>query len=250
MKSSIVSGIMIATFAWGCGSSDDAPAATSPKKRTMVTGSLVVGTVVNLVPDPGFALAADSSSYGGFYGYTGADSKVLDIVPVRDSRSPAGLRGSVAVVTSPGATDTTGTGISLISAVTGGTGPFHAEVWLSKSTLAGTPTSFEPNEITVAMLDQQNGAVNLNAVDTDIQLEGDRKWVPMRADFADGFATGGYLSLTIPTSGGTWHIAAPSLVAQPLVDGVPTRALRWPTVRAQTPPEKSAIVKAPAPRRI
>ena len=242
----IVVGLLLGAVG-GCGTSDEATAASRPK-RTMVSGSLVLGTAVNLVSDPGFALVSTPGSYGGFYGSAGSTFTPLTIVTARDSRSPAGLRGAVALLTAPGATDAAGVGISFLGTVTGGTGPFHAEVWVSKSTLAGAPTTFDASEVHASVLYQQGGALDLDAVVADIRMVGARKWLPLRADFADGFAQGGYLSIAIPTSGGTWQVAAPSLVAQPLVDGVPTRALPWTATRPQTAAEEKTIIDLRARR--
>ncbi len=246
MKNSLLSVFMLGVLA--CGSTDDSAPVVGPK-RTLVTGALVVGSAVNLVPDPGFALTQQPGSYGGFYGSTGADSAELVIVPVRDSRSPAGLRGSVALVTAAGATDEAGAGITLLATVTGGAGPFHAEVWISKSMLSGTPAAFDASDFNAAIFDQRGGAMSMTAVVADARVVDGRTWIPTRVDFAGGLTDGGYFSVGIPTSGGTWHVAAPSLVAQPLVDGLPPRALRWDTaLRAQTAVEKNAVAKLRARR--
>ena len=244
MNAPVLVALLLGSVLCGCSADDPAPAGP---KRTLVTGNLLVGTPVNLVQDPGFSLLDPNGGSGGFYAYSGLSSTPLTITSLRDSRSPAGLRGSVAVLTAPNATDDNSESIELITWMTGGPGAFHAEVWVSRSTLAGTPASFEASRITAAVIDQTGNAARLVAVEADARSSVDgRRWLPFRADLSGGFDTGGYFSITFGTDGGSWLVAAPSVVAQPLADALGTRSL---ATRPQTALEQSAVAKMRALRR-
>ena len=75
------------------------------------------------------------------------------------------------------------------------------------------------------------------------RIAGDRTWTLLRGEITQPLTYGGFFVVRVGTGGGQLHVAAPEIVAQPLLDGlVATRSLK-PASRARvlSPRERSAI---------
>src|SRR6185295_18883247 len=113
MKLSLVAcAVLLASFAVGCGTSDDSndqgqPAAgdqpptdqpAKPEPRKLVEGTQMSTSPTNLLVDPGFGLVGQQSGVGAFFSFYDNSQEQLDLVTQIDSRSPAGFGGAVAIV--------------------------------------------------------------------------------------------------------------------------------------------------------
>ncbi len=276
MKLSLVCLASLASLALlaGCSTTDDdasikpaptaapAPTDTPPATpgRKLVDGTALPTSPVNLIADPGFALSGEEAGYGSFLALSEGDYSRLDLVTKIDSRSPAGFGGNVATVKPDGATNTSSEPYLVLTAFQGGAGPFRAQVWVSKSDLAGNPVdlTIDPKGIRATLTDEtpEGDAFDLAPADGITKKVAGRTWVLLRADVSKTLTYGGFFVIRTGTGGGQFHIAAPQVVAQPLVDGiaVTTKSLKTNAAtsvpRVKTLAEKSAIAsyKARPPR--
>jgi hypothetical protein len=139
----------------------------------------------------------------------------------------------------------------LLTSFQGGAGPFHAKVWVSKSNLAGAPVALtiDAKGMRASITDEtpDGEAFDLTPVEGATRVAGGRTWTLLRAEITKPLAYGGFFVLHTGTGGGQFHVAAPEIVAQPLVDGLAaTRSTSSPLVvraRAKTSTEKSAILR-------
>jgi hypothetical protein len=196
-----------------------------PQKRTLVEGRQLPSSPVNLLLDPGFALVGTSPGYGL---WLDERFEQTGLSVTSDSRSPAGFGGGVAVFQADGATNTESIELVFVAPFPGGEGPFHAEVWVSRSDVSGKPVSFTPDKksILVSLTDGSlvGEAIDLKPIDGTTHTIGGRTWVLLGVD-AKSLTYGGYMIIKTGTKGGRWHLAAPQVVAQPLVQGLPTQSL-------------------------
>ncbi|AKV03420.1 hypothetical protein AKJ09_10083 [Labilithrix luteola] len=248
---------VFATLALGCfgaacsNSSDSgpAPAPTAPVVEqpaptpTTPTGRQLIDSAgptspVNLIIDPNFALATGSPSYGAFLAVSESGG-LITLDTTADSRSPAGFAGNVAIVKAPNATDKRSTGVLLLASFQGGEGPFDAQVWVSKTDLAGNPADVTIDakgitaSITNGTLDGQ--AYDLTPVDDERHVAGGKTWVLLRTKVTDPLPYGGYFLVNTGTGGGQFLVARPEIVPQSLAAGVATRSLDVKAVRAPRP---------------
>lgn len=229
-----------------------APATTDPAPtsapRKLVEGSALPTSPTNLIADPGFGLVGREAGYGAFLALYDDTFSPIDLETTYDSRSPAGFGGSVALVKPAGATSTKSDPVMLLASFQGGAGPFRAQVWVSKSSVSGAPADVTNDEKGVrAMLTDETPegeAFDLVPVDGSARTAGGRRWVLLRAEVQKPLVYGGFLVIRTGTGGGQFHIAAPEVVAQPLVDAHAVRSSR-PLVkaRAKTSSERAAITR-------
>jgi hypothetical protein len=249
-----------------CGTNDDAdklnraPAATpaavpaeappaAPQPRKMITSNALPTSPVNLIADPGFGLAGQQGGFGSFLAFDEATYAQLDLVPVFDSRSPAGFAGAVAIVKPDGATDKESAPVLLLTSFQGGAGPFHAQVWVSKSNVAGAPLdlSIDTKGLRASITDQtpDGEAFDMTLVDGATRVAGGRTWKLLRADITKPLTYGGFFLVHTGTGGGHFLIAAPEVTAQPLVDGLASTrssSTTWRS-RAKTASERNGILR-------
>jgi hypothetical protein len=253
----------LATFGVvGCGESDapapartaapdDSVAPTAPeapaKRRTLVTGNALPTSPVNLIADPGFYLLGYEQGFGSFITFYN-DGDFAEVTSSADSRSPAGFGGRVANLKDAFATDAKSRAMTMLASFAGGPGPFRAQVWVSKSDSKGTAVA-APTDKAAIQISIAGGAPGASqaydlAVDpAATRTVGDRTWLLYRADIGEPITPGGFFMVEAGEGGGQWHIAAPELVATPLLAGQPTRALsnRWQArARALSRPERDA----------
>lgn len=200
------------------------PAPAAPAKRAIVQGKALPTSPVNLLADPGFALAGQQAGFGSFLAFDEETFSQLELATTVDSRSPAGFGGSVALVRPDGGTNKKSTPVLLLTSFQGGTGPFHAKVWVSRSDLSGKPVdlTIDAKGIVASINDgtPDGEAFDLVAVEGSARVAGGRTWTLLRADVTKPLAYGGFFVVHTGTGGGQFHVAAPEIVAQPLVDGL------------------------------
>lgn len=226
--------------------------ATQPPVRTMVQGTQLGTSPVNLLVDPGFALVEGGAGYGSFLALYDGSFESFGLTTSIDSRSPAGFGGAVAVA--KGMTDKSSLPVLLLTSVLGGTGPFRAQVWVSKSDVKGNPVEIDLDEkkgVSAAVTDEtpDGKAYKLVAVPDMARTAGGRTWTLLRVTIPTPLAYGAYFVIRTGTGGGSYHFAAPEVVAQPLVDGMVdgmrTAAITVsaPRTRAIDASERAAITK-------
>ena len=226
------------------------PAPAPPVKRAIVQGKALPTSPVNLLADPGFALAAQQAGFGSFLAFDEETFSQLELATTVDSRSPAGFGGSVALVRPDGATNKKSAPVLLLTSFPGGAGPFHAKVWVSRSDLAGKPTdlTIDAKGIVASINDgtPDGEAFDLVPVEGSARIAGGRTWTLLRADVTKPLVYGGFFVVHTGTGGGQFHVAAPEIVAQPLVDGLAasTRSLSTAQrARALSSAERKALVR-------
>jgi hypothetical protein len=208
-----------------------APAAEQPPvatetapPRTIVVGNALPTSPVNLIADPGFGLAGQQAGFGSFLAFDEDSFAQLELATTVDSRSPAGFGGAVALVRPDGATNKQSLPVLLLTSFPGGAGPFHAKVWVSRSTLAGKPAELTIDErgVVASITDgtPDGEAFDLTPVDGGSRTAGGRTWTLLRADITKPLTYGGFFIVHTGTGGGQFHIAAPEIVAEPLVAGL------------------------------
>lgn len=262
----------LSLLAVGCGTTDDGlskpqppaavepgptePAPGAPAPRKIVEGRALPTSTVNLIADPGFALVGQQAGFGSFLAFEEDSFSPLELATTVDSRSPAGFGGSVALVRPDGATNKTSAPILLLTSFQGGKGPFHAKVWVSRSSLSGKPStlSIDGRGIVASIADEtpDGDAVDLTPVEGSTRTVGGRTWTLLRAEITKPLAYGGFFIVHTGTGGGQFHVAAPEIVAQPLVDGLMKTHSLAPRLRARaiTSSERAAILayKSKLPR--
>jgi len=253
----------------GCGSNDEPaiastppaaiptapPTAVAPATRTLVQGKALSTSPVNLVVDPGFGLLG-GQAFGTFLTAYEDDSSEATVRAVYESRSPAGFGGSTARIADDDATDTRSRAILFLTSFAGGSGPFRAQVWVSRTNPKGTPvdeTSAEAFGVRVSLTEEapDGTATDLPMVPEETREMGGRRWVLLRGEVPQGFAYGGFLVIRTGTNGGQFAVAAPEVVPAPLLAelaegartraGTSSRAREALTVRPRTAAERTAI---------
>ncbi|MBX3263186.1 MAG: hypothetical protein KF782_26160 [Labilithrix sp.] len=263
MKLSLVTAATLAalgTLALGCGVADeekklDAPPTAEPPPieaapgRKLVDGPAISTSPVNLLADPGFSLVGRQQGYGAFLAFYDGATQRFELATTLDSRSPAGFGGAVALVRPANATDKRSQAVTLLTSFLGGAGPFHAEVWASKSNVAGEPVDFptDGSALTVSVMDgspESNDAFDLAIDPGATRTAAGRAWVLFRGDVAKPLANGGFFVVRTGTKGGHVHLAAPEITSDELAVGqaVRSRAGRvLAAARAKSPSERLAL---------
>lgn len=220
--------------------------APGPSPRGLVDLNALPTSPVNLLLDPGFGLVGEQASYGSFLAFNDGTYRSFDLKVTFDSRSPAGFGGAVARIEPPGATDTRSNAVTILTSVPGGAGPFRAQIWVSKTTVKGEPAAIALGEdgITASLADgTPNGkAYDLEPVADATRTSGAHTWTLLRATIDKALPYGAFFLVHTGNGGGFFRIAAPEIVAQPLVAAVPTRGFgRAVTARAMTATERAVI---------
>lgn len=268
MKSSLALAVVSSSILVlaGCSTTDDEPVArraptaepttepppaTAPPRK-LVEGNALPTSPVNLVADPGFGLVGQEAGFGSFLAVTEEGFSQIELVTRADSRSPAGFGGSVAVVNPEGATDKASDPVLVLTSFQGGTGPFRAQVWVSQSTVSGKPkdVTIDPKGIRATVTDEtpDGEAFDLTLVESATRKVGERTWVLLRTEIAKPLTYGGYFVVRTGSGGGQFSLAAPEIVAQPLVDGIAatksiTSKAQAIAPRVKTQAERGAITK-------
>jgi hypothetical protein len=225
------------------------PAPAAPSPRTLVEGNALPTSPVNLIADPGFGLSGQQAGFGSFLAFDEETFAQVELASTVDSRSPAGFGGSVALVRPEDATNKKSAPVLLLTSFQGGAGPFHATVWVSRSDIAGKPTSLgiDSKGIVASIADgtPEGEAFDLTPVDGASRVAGGRTWTLLRADITKPLAYGGFFIVHTGTGGGQFHIAAPQIVAQPLVDGLASTRSLSSSLRSRrvSTAERTAILR-------
>ncbi|MBX3187933.1 MAG: hypothetical protein KF819_13000 [Labilithrix sp.] len=259
MKLSLIAALALSLLTAACGEElapprqDPAPLpsaepAPAPAPRKLVEGNALPTAPTNLLADPGFALAGREAGYGSFLAFYDETFEQVELETTFDSRSPAGFGGNVALVKPTGATNKTSSPVMLLASFQGGAGPFRAQVWISKSEVAGAPADVTNDDkgITATITEESpdGEAYDLRPVDGSARVAGGRTWVLLRAEVQKPLAYGGFIVIRTGSGGGHFHIAAPEVVAQPLVDAHAIRSSKLlAAARAKTSAERGAITR-------
>jgi hypothetical protein len=265
MKLSLILVASIAAFAVACGTSDEgnqgnqpAPTGEPPAEqppngaagRQLVEGKQLPTSAVNLIADPGFGLAGQQGGYGSFLAFYEGGYDQFELETAIDSRSPAAFGGAVALVRPAGATDKKSEPVVLLTSFLGGAGPFHAQIWISKSDVKGTPVDLPTDgsavKISIADGDPDLGeSFDLKPVEGANRTAGGRTWVLYKADIAKPLTSGGFFMIRTGEKGGHIHIAAPEVTSDGLVVGqaVMRSSTTLTAARTKAPFERAAIKK-------
>jgi hypothetical protein len=239
MKLSLIFAASLATFALvGCGTSDEpapnnqppateepsAPETPSAPGRQLIEGKQLPTSPVNLIADPGFGLAGQQGGYGSFLAFYEGGYDQFELETTIDSRSPAGFGGAVGLVRPAGATDKKSEPVILLTSFLGGAGPFHAQIWVSKSDVKGKPVDLPTDgsaiKISVADGDPDVGeSYDLKPVEGANRSIGGRTWVLHKADITKPLTSGGFFMIRTGEKGGHIHLAAPEVATDQLVVG-------------------------------
>jgi hypothetical protein len=255
--------VCLAAFATGCGTSDEnnqnntpttteqPPAEQPPANasgRQLIDGKQLPTSAVNLLADPGFA--AQQGGYGAFLAFYDGSYEQLELETTIDSRSPSGFGGAVALIRPAGATDTKSEPVILLTSFLGGAGPFHAQIWVSKSDIKGAPVEVPTDgsavKVSVADGDPDAGeSFDLKPVDGASRTVAGRTWLLYKADITKPLANGGFFVIRTGAKGGHIHLAAPEVTSDQVAVGQAVmRASAFSvTARTKTAAEKAAIKK-------
>lgn len=222
----------------------------APAPRTLVTGNALPTSPVNLIADPSFGTLGGQAGFGAFLAFDEATFSEVEVKTAIDSRSPAGFAGAVAVIAADGATSTQSDPVLFLTSFQGGGGPFHAKVWVSRSTLSGKPlpVTLGNKGIRATITDsalEGGEAFDLAPVEGSERIAGGRTWVLLRGEVTKPIEYGGFFVVRTGTGGGQFHVASPEIVAQPLVDGLAATRASRPALRARVPSagERAAILR-------
>jgi hypothetical protein len=269
MKLSLIVAAALSVFAVACsdleGSGGPAPRNTdvseppetpppAPEPRRLLDQAEALPTSpANLIIDPGFGLLGGQAGFSSFIAFLDGGFTQLDLKATVDSRSPAGFGGNVALVKSDSATNKKSEAIVALTSFLGGAGPFRAQVWISKSTVSGTPTEV-PTEasavrVSIAEEDPEGDAFDLTAVPEASRFVSGRTWVLFRAAVEKTLPYGGFFVVRTGEGGGMFHVAAPEITPQALEVGMSvksSRLARAAVARRKTSSERAAITKVKA----
>lgn len=266
MKLSLIAAAALASLALACGTSDDGNVpklpqssdpipteepAPAPPPRQLVEGRQLPTSAVNLLTDPGFALTGQQIGFGSFLAFYDGSFEQFELATTIDSRSPAGFGGAVGLIKPAGATDKKSDPVLLLTSFLGGQGPFHAQVWVSKSDVKGNavdvPTDGTAVKASIADGDPDTGETfDLKPVEGAARTIGGRTWVLLRADVPKPLAHGGFFIVRTGSKGGQIHIAAPEVTTDQITIGqaVMARGAQLAVVgRPKTASERVAIRK-------
>ena len=255
MKLSLVAASAIACLALACGTNDDGNVpklpqssdpipteepAPAPPPRQLVEGRQLAGSPVNLLTDPGFGLAGQQIGFGSFLAFYDGTFEQFELGTTLDSRSPAGFGGAVGLIKAAGATDKKSDPVLLLTSFLGGQGPFHAQVWVSKSDVKGNPVDLPTDgsavKVSIADGDPDTGETfDLKPVDGASRSAGGRTWVLLRADITKPLVHGGFFILRTGSKGGQVHIAAPEVTTDQIAVGQPVMVRGAPFAVAGRP---------------
>lgn len=225
----------------------DPPAATAPG-RQLIDGKALPTSPVNLLADPGFGLAGQGGGYGSFLAFYEGGYDQYEIETTIDSRSPAGFGGAVGVIRPSGATDKKSEPVVLLTSFLGGAGPFHAQIWVSKSDVKGNPVDVPSDAVKASIADGDPDAgesFDLKPVEGANRTVGGRTWVLYKADVTKALTSGGFFTVRTSDKGGRIHLAAPEVTSDQVVVGqaVMRGSAAVAIARAKSPVERAAIAK-------
>lgn len=262
MKLSLIFAASIAAFAVACGTegengqgnqppvTEQPPAEQPPSApgRQLIEGKQLPTSPVNLIADPGFGLASQEGGYGSFLAFYEGGYDQFELETAIDSRSPAGFGGAVALVRPAGATDKKSEPVVLLTSFLGGAGPFHAQIWISKSDVKGTPVDLPTDAVKISIADGDpdlGESFDLKPVDGANRTIGSRTWVLYKADIAKPLSSGGFFMIRTGEKGGHIRIAAPEVTSDGLVVGqaVMRSSTAASVARTKAPFERAAIKK-------
>lgn len=227
----------------GCGSSSSsdtapAPAPTqtpaeetpAPRVRTLVEGTVMPASPVNLLADPGFALVGQGANYTSFLGFDEETSQPFDLEATLDSRAPSGFGGNVGRVRGGGST-------ILLASLPGGQGPFTAQVWFSRLDAKGRPADLPTDGSVVAASvteeSPEGKAYDLAVVPDATRTVAGRTWVLHRATIAGPLPFGGFFVLRVVSKDGEVQISAPQVTSAEIVAGAPIQSATRAGVRGR-----------------
>lgn len=224
------------------------PSATT---RTLVDRGTYSTSPTNLLLDPGFSFGAGEGGAGAFLAFYEANFASYEFDTTIDSRSPAGFGSAVANIKPANATDTSSRAVLMLSSFLGGEGPFTVRIWASKSDAAGNPVDLVTGEdgitVSVAEDDPTGAAYELQPVPSASRVSGGRTWTLLELRLPKALPYGGFFLVRTGRGGGQHLVAAPEVLADPLVAALGTRSLEAPNAtlvsRAVTSAERSAIVR-------
>jgi hypothetical protein len=225
---------------------------TAAVTRKLVAGPLLPSSPGNLLLDPSFGLlSSQDAAYGTFQGTYSDDGSQFIPQTTLDSRSPAGFSGNVAVLLTAMATDTKSRNFTLLTSVLGGTGSYHASIWVSKSNVAGQPIDFSPadKQISVELTtDVDSGPAGASAkvyplvADPTPQVASNgRSWTHYQVDVTDPLPNGAFMLIGVGNKGGAFQLAAPEVTSSALEKQLSNMSLVKTQSRAMTDEERAAI---------
>jgi hypothetical protein len=264
MKLSLIVASSLAALVIGCGNTDEEPKTDKPADpapttepaptappRKLVDGKALPTSPVNLLADPAFALVGQQAGYGSFLSFYENGFRQFEMEKAFDSRSPVGFAGNIGLIKPAGATDKSSDPVLLLTSFLGGQGPFHAQIWVSKSNAAGEPVDFPTDgsavKVSVTDGDPDRGeAFDLKPVENVIKKAGARTWVLLRADVTKPLTKGGFFVVRTGSKGGHIQLAGPEVTTDQIKIGqaVMSHASAYVAApRALTQSERTAIVK-------
>lgn len=182
------------------------PDAAQP--RTLVLRPLTLGSPQNLILDP-FIGGELKTGWGHFRaGYdTGAAASMQRTFL---SASPVGGAVSIEVVPAGGA-PSGATIVTVAAPFVGGSGTFHAAVWLSATDTSGAPVENVASAAAVAITSPDSTS-STALTPSAPQTFGGREWVSFStAPDVATLPSGGWLTLTLSRLDVVWMLAAPEV---------------------------------------
>lgn len=263
MKLSLIFAASLTALALaGCGTSDEGarnePPATdqphgdqppqSAPGRQLIDGKQLATSPVNLLADPGFGLAGHGGGYGSFLAFYEGGYDPYEIETTIDSRSPAGFGGAVGIIRPSGATDKKSEPVVLLTSFLGGAGPFHAQIWVSKSDVKGNPVDVPTDAAQASIADGDPDAgesFDLVPVEGASRTVSGRTWVLYKVDVTKALTSGGFFMVRTSDKGGHIHLAAPEVTSDQVAVGqaVMRRSSFVAIARARDAVERAAIRK-------
>lgn len=203
---------------------EDTPPQEAPvtAKRSLVHGTAMPTSPVNLLTDPGFSLVGQEAGYGSFLSFYAKNFGPYTPYIGVDSTSPAGF-GGVAYVRPARATDEKSDAVLMLTSFPGGKGPFRAELWASKATIKDAPADMPEDgsalRATVADGSPEAGGFDLKPDFASKRVLGTRTWVPYRGEITAPLLQGAFFVITTGTAGGNVLVAAPSITSAEITAG-------------------------------
>ena len=255
MTLTLVVGI-VGILASGCGSSEEPqqpaqapvftpPETTTPKAvRTIVQRPLLAGSPQNLLLD----IAFREPGWGHFTTFFDMGSSQATVAGKTLSLSPASVSAPVGIFRDPVATDEKSKGMVSVASFLGGSGPFVARVWVSRSTAAGEPSELldDPSVFRAALT--TGGYPEGKAYDLtrkDEKVIGSRTWVLFETRVDATLPSTAFFNLRFGRKGGAFMVQAPEVVALNLLpSGDTPMALKLAAAPRTVTFEESAAIGA------
>ncbi len=207
-------------------------------QRTLVQRPLMPTSPQNLLRDP-FIGGDGDQSYGKFLSFYD-NGNGIPLHRTFQSVSPIGGAVSISELRNLplplGASEA-----RIIAAFPGGSGSFHASLWLSAGDGNANPIPFaSASGIEVALLDGAGTSkVVLSA--QPVVVYGARQWVQFVSTSDSAFPAGGWFSITVTNFSLTWQFAAPEVTTSTLTAQAPSSNSTAPVTMSNA--DRTAILQ-------